>query len=136
MKRKKVVKTAVIIIIILLLFAFAIGGYMIYAVYRWHTETIVSNMERYPEEFDSYDGKYTIRTFVEKDESVPIHYVDILITDNNAGEEVFSIERVYRVFDFHWVLWEDDSYNFRIKSGDVGAFYYEYQEDGSWIKID
>ncbi len=134
MKRKKVIKTAVIILIILLLLALAVGAYMIYTVVRWHYGTITSNIERYPEEFDSYDGKYTLQTLVEYDESVPIHYVNILIVDNVIGEEVLSIERVYRVFDFHWAVWETDSYNFWLKSGDIGTFYYEYQEDGTWKK--
>ena len=135
MKRKKVIKIALIILIILLLLAFAIGAYLIYTVVRWHNETITSNIERYPEELDSYDGKYTLQTYVEYDESVPIHYVNILIVDNTTGEEVLSIERVYRVFDFHWAMWETDSYNFQLKSGDIGTSYYEYQEDGTWEKI-
>ena len=135
MKRKKVIKIALIILIILLLLAFAVGAYLIYTVVRWHNETITSNIERYPEEFDSYDGKYTLQTYVEYDESVPIHYVNILIVDNTTGEEVLSIERVYRVFDFHWAMWETDSYNFQLKSGDIGTSYYEYQEDGTWKKI-
>ena len=135
MKRKKVIKAALIILIILLLLALAIGAYLIYAVVRWHNETITSNIERYPEELDSYDGKYTLKTLVEYDESVPIHYVNILIVDNTAGEEVLSIESVYRVFDFHWAMWETDSYNFQLKSGDIGTSYYEYQEDGTWEKI-
>ena len=137
MKRKKVIKTAVIILIILLLLALAIGAYLFYTVVRWHYETINSNIERYPEKFDSYDGKYTLQTVVEEGEegSAPIHYVNILIVDNTTGEEVLSIERVYRVFDFHWAMWETDSYNFRLKSGDIGTSYYEYQEDGTWKKI-
>ena len=135
MKRKKVIKAAVIILIILLLLAFAVGSYLIYTVVRWHNETITSNIERYPEELDSYDGKYTLQTYIEYDESVPIHYVNILIVDNTTGEEVLSIERVYRVFDFHWAMWETDSYNFQLKSGDIGTSYYEYQEDGTWKKI-
>ena len=136
MKRKKVIKTAVIILMILLLLAFAIGAYMIYTVVRWHYETIATNIERYPEEFDSYDGKYTLQTVVEEGEegSGTIHYVNILIVDNTIGEEVLSIERVYRVFDFHWAIWEKDNYNFWLKSGDIGTFYYEYQEDGGWKK--
>ena len=135
MKRKKVIKAAVIILIILLLLAFAVGSYLIYTVVRWHNETITSNIERYPEDLDSYDGKYTLQTYIEYDESVPIHYVNILIVDNTTGEEVLSIERVYRVFDFHWAMWETDSYNFQLKSGDIGTSYYEYQEDGTWKKI-
>ena len=135
MKRKKAIKAAVIILIILLLLAFAVGSYLIYTVVRWHNETITSNIERYPEELDSYDGKYTLQTYIEYDESVPIHYVNILIVDNTTGEEVLSIERVYRVFDFHWAMWETDSYNFQLKSGDIGTSYYEYQEDGTWKKI-
>lgn len=118
--------------IILLLLALAIGAYLFYTVVRWHYETINSNIERYPEEFDSYDGKYTLKALVEYDESVPIHYVNILIVDNATGEEVLSIESVYRVFDFHWAMWETDSYNFWLKSGDIGTSYYEYQEDGTW----
>ena len=137
MKRKRAIKAAVIILIILLLLALAIGAYLIYAVARWHTETINSNIERYPEEFDSYDGKYTLQTFVEegKEGNSPIHYVNILIVDNTTGEEELSIERVYRVFDFHGAMWETDSYNFWLKSGDIGTSYYEYKEDGTWEKI-
>ncbi len=134
MKRKRVIKIAVIILVILLLLALAIGLYLIYTVVRWHYETITTNIERYPEEFDSYDGKYTLQTVVEEGEegSGTIHYVNILIVDNTIGEEVLSIERVYRVFDFHWAIWETDSYNFWLKSGDIGTSYYEYQEDSVW----
>ena len=135
MKRKKVIKTTVIILIILLLLVLAIGACLFYTVVRWHYGTINSNIERYPEEFDSYDGKYILKTLVEYDESVPVHYVNILIDDNTTGEEVLSIEKVYRVFDFHWAMWETDSYNFWLKSGDIGTSYYEYQEDGTWEKI-
>lgn len=128
MKRKK--------LIILLLLALVIGAYLFHTVVRWHYETINSNIERYPEEFDSYDGKYTLQTFVEegKEGSSPIHYVNILIVDNTTGKEALSIEKVYRVFDFHWAMWETDSYNFWLKSGDIGTSYYEYQEDGVWEK--
>lgn len=140
MKRKRAIKTVVIILIILLLLALAIGAYLFYSVVRWHYETIKSNIERYPEEFDSYDGKYTLQTVVEEREgevgSGTMHYVNILIVDNSTGEEVLSIERVYRVFDFHWAMWETDSYNFWLKSGDIGTFYYEYQEDGTWEKYE
>ena len=137
MNRKKVIKAVVIILIILLLLVLAIGAYLFYTVVRWHYETINSNIERYPEEFDSYDGKYTLQTVVEEGEvgRGTIHYVNILIVDNTTGEEVLSIERVYRVFDFHWAMWETDSYNFQLKSGDIGTSYYEYQEDGTWKKI-
>ena len=138
MKRKKIIKAAVIILIILLLLALAIGAYLFYTVVRWHYETINYSIERYPEEFDSYDGKYTLQTVVEEGEAEAgrgtIHYVNILIVDNTTREEVLSIERVYRVFDFHWAVWETDSYNFWLKSGDIGTFYYEYQEDGTWEK--
>lgn len=118
----------------LLLLALGICAYIIYIVVSVHTEILTSQIERHPEEFNSYDGKYTIQTVVEEDKSVPIHYVNVIVFDNTVGKEVFSIRKEYRVFDFCWVAWEDDNYNFWLESGDLGIFYYEYQEDNTWKK--
>lgn len=57
------------------------------------------------------------------------------LQDNTTGEDVFYIKNQYRAFDFQWVIWENDSHNFWLKSGDLGTFYYEYQCDNEgWIK--
>ena len=45
------------------------------------------------------------------------------------------IKNEYRDFDFQWVVWEKENYNFWIKSGDLGTFYYEFQNsEKTWIK--
>ena len=58
--------------------------------------------------------------------------INIIILDNDTGDEVYAIRNVYRAFDFHWVKWEKDSYNFSLYSGDLGTFDYEYQGDDTW----
>ncbi|MCM1251228.1 MAG: hypothetical protein NC321_00240 [Clostridium sp.] len=134
-KTRKPFKIILIIVTVLLFFILGIGAYTAYIVTRAHNEALNAQIERHPEEYDSYDGQYTIRTSVEEDASVSVHYVNIAVVDNTLAKEVFSIQKVYRAWDFGWVMWEDESYNFRVKSGDLGTFRYEYQEDGSWEKM-
>lgn len=134
MKRKKLLKAAVITLAVILLLALGIGVYLVYAVLTFHKEALAAQIARHPEEFSSYDGKYSIRTAIEEDKSVSVHYVNVLVFDESTEQEVFSMKREYRAFDFGWVIWERNSYNFWLKSGDLGIFYYEYQENGSWVK--
>ncbi|MCM1425809.1 MAG: hypothetical protein NC118_04320 [Eubacterium sp.] len=133
-KTCKPFKIILMIATVLLFLILGVGAYLVYIAAYAHTEALNAQIERHPEEFDSYDGKYTIRTSAEEDESVSVHYVNIAVVDNILEKEVFSIQKVYRAFDFGWVQWEDESYNFRIKSGDLGTFCYEYQKDGVWEK--
>ena len=83
----------------------------------------------------SYDEAYVMNVLVELVEDTPenqLHYVNIIILDNDTGEEVYAIRNEYRAFDFHWVKWEKDSYDFSLYSGDLGTFCYEYQGDDTW----
>ncbi|MDE7000488.1 MAG: hypothetical protein K2P73_09360 [Lachnospiraceae bacterium] len=87
------------------------------------------------EEYDSFDGHYTLRLSIDEDDYIKLHYANVSLQDNITGEEVFFIKNEYRAFDFQWVVWENGSHNFWLKSGDLGTFYYEFQSDNEvWIK--
>ena len=64
-----------------------------------------------------------------------MYYDNMIIIENITGKKVFCIKNEYRDFDFQWVVWEKENYNFWIKSGDLGTFCYEFQGDEkTWIK--
>jgi len=103
-------------------------------VVQWHLR-MTDFKEGTVEEYDSFDGRYTLRLSIEEDDYSKVHYANVFLQDNTTGEDVFYIKNQYRAFDFQWVIWENDSHNFWLKSGDLGTFYYEYQCDNEgWIK--
>lgn len=117
-------------LIVLLLAAGAAGIYMIHSVISYMS-FITKNPAVEDQILYSYDKAYVMNVLVEYEPTVSIHYVNIIILDNITGEEVYAIRNGYRAFDFHWVKWEEESYNFSLYSGDLGTFLYEYQ-DGIW----
>ncbi len=103
-------------------------------VVQWHLR-MTDFKEGTVEEYDSFDGRYTLRLSIEEDDYSKVHYANVFLQDNTTGEDAFYIKNQYRAFDFQWVIWENDSHNFWLKSGDLGTFYYEYQCDNEgWIK--
>lgn len=121
------------LLLILLLFITGILIIPFVIVVKWHLQ-MTNFKEGTVGEYDSFDGHYTMYMVVEEDYT-KLHYVNISLVDNIMEEEVFSIKNEYRAFDFHWVVWENKSYNFWLKSGDIGTFYYEFKGDNNtWIK--
>ncbi len=117
-----------------LLGVLGIGFYIFYIVVTFQKEILDNQQQRFPQMLESPDGVYTLCAFVAEDFEMDIHYVNIAIVENATKEEVFKVENIYRMYDFHWVAWENISDNFWIKSGDLGTFCYKYQENGRWEK--
>ena len=127
MKKRKIIVFLVLFITVILTAPFVI-------VVNWHLQ-MTDFKEGTVGEYDSYDGLYTIRLLVEEDDYIKLHYNNVSLLDNSTKVEVFSIKNEFRAFDFHWIVWENESYNFWLKSGDMGTFYYELQSDNkTWIK--
>ena len=85
--------------------------------------------------YKSFDESYTLQLLIEEDIQTHMYYDNMIIIENITGKKVFSIKNEYRDFDFQWVVWEKENYNFWIKSGDLGTFCYEFQGDEkTWIK--
>lgn len=130
MNKKKIV--LILSLFIIAIFIVLITPFVI--VTKWHLQ-MTDFKEGIVEEYDSFDGHYTIRLSVEKDDYMKLHYANVALLDCITGEEIFSINNEYRAWDFHWVVWENESYNFWLKSGDVGTFCYEFQSDNkTWLK--
>lgn len=133
-KKKSIIIIILIMLIMLIMLILATGVYIIYNVVGYMTY-ITKNPAIENQTLYSYDEAYVMNVLVELVENTPdsqMHYVNIIILDSDTGEEVYAIRNVYRAYDFHWVNWEKDSYNFSLYSGDLGTFCYEYQGDDTW----
>lgn len=109
----------------------AVGiGFTVVTVLATHTSILESQIDRQPEEYDSFDGSFHMYVAVEEDTEHSIHYVNSHIYDTVTREEVLCVG--YRAFDFHWVKWEKESNNFWLYSGDLGTFCYRYQGNNAW----
>ncbi len=122
------------ILVILLFVVSVIISIPFWIVISWHLQ-ITNFKEGIVDLKDSFDGQYTIQLSVEEDDYIKLHYANVTVLDNDTGEVVFSIKNEYRAFDFQWVVWKNETYNFWLKSGDIGTFYYEFQSDNkTWKK--
>lgn len=119
--------------IILILIAFGAFLYVLKVIKDVHTQILSVSKSRQFEDTESFDGSYCMHVDVEENIQDKVSYVNVIIY-NEISEEVYKIENEYRAFDFHWVTWERESNSFWIKSGDLGTFYYEFQEGDGWEK--
>ena len=128
-------KKAVVLLLILGI-ACVVISIPFWIVVGWHLK-MTNFKEGVVGEYDSFDGHYTIQLSVEEDDYIKMHYANVSLIDNITGEEIFCIKNEYRAFDFHWVVWENENYNFWLKSGDIGTFCYEFQNNNeTWIRYE
>lgn len=119
MRRKKF-----IFLTILTLFGVMAARFIYYTYQAISSITYVALEEGIIEEKYTYDGAYKMVVELEK---VPgLSYISVKIFDEKKNKEVYLLNHTYCAWDFKWITWEKESYNFWIKSGDLGTFCYEY----------
>lgn len=129
-KTKKIIGIGIVLYLVAAGIA-AVGiGVTVATVLVAHTSILESQIDRQPEEYDSFDGSFHMYVAVEEDTEHSIHYVNSHIYDSVTGEEALCVG--YRAFDFQWVKWEKESNNFWLYSGDLGTFCYRYQGNNMW----
>lgn len=76
----------------------------------------------------------TLNSLDETDRGEPSAYtVSVLLGDFN--EEVFQTDEAYRSRDALFVVWDENKLCFWVYSGDVGTFFWEYNEEtDTWVK--
>ncbi len=122
----------IMLIIMLMFFIFQIGKFIYYTFQAITLITHVDYEEGTLEEKETYDSAYNM--VIELEEVSDLYYINVKIFDEKTKQEVFSIDNIYRAWDFKWITWEKGSYHFWVESGDLGTFCYEYGDNG-WTKI-